>query len=306
MLLGGVFLLGREEFIVVGSKDNSINIVKLEFNDDNFTIEDLYNKIYNNKIMLHSCLLQKNNIYILDSFNNLLIKYDMSNNEYLECYTGKDPRHICKCGDNIYVTNFESDSIAIIDDKSCTLTGLVAVSSKPHDIIAHQEDNKLYIACYEENKILEYDIGSSEKKHLEIDGKPMHLILFDNYLFTMAYQVNGNISSEIYIINLNNYEIEKKYLIDEITSNFAYDEDTNMLYVLAIESGTVYSINLSNEQTKKQIHLNGYLENIFISKKHLHIINSSRNNITIIDKSTSQQIKNISLKFSPIYVNKLF
>ncbi len=299
-------MLDREEFIVVGSKDNSINIVKLECNDDNFMIENLYNKVYNNKIMLHSCLLQKNNIYILDSFNNLLIKCNINNNEYLECYTGKDPRHICKCRDNIYVTNFESDSIAIIDDKSCTLTGLVAVSSKPHDIIAHQEDNKLYIACYEENKILEYDIESSEKKHLEIAGKPMHLILFDNYLFTMAYQVNENISSEIYIINLNNYKIEKKYLIDEITNNFAYDADTNMLYVLAIESGTVYSINLSNEQIKKQIHLNGYLENIFISKKHLHIVNSSRNNITIIDKSDYQQIKNIYLKFSPIYVNKLF
>jgi len=105
---------------------------------------------------------------------------------------------------------------------------------------------------------------------------------------------------------LNNYKIEKKYLIDEITNNFAYDADTNMLYVLAIESGTVYSINLSNEQIKKQIHLNGYLENIFISKKHLHIVNSSRNNITIIDKSDYQQIKNIYLKFSPIYVNKLF
>lgn len=303
--LGGVFLLDREEFIVVGSRDNSINIVKLKFDDNDFKIESLYDKTYNNKIMLHSCMMQENNIYILDSFNNLMIKYDIENNEYLECYTGKDPRHICKCRDNIYVTNFESDSIAIIDDKSCTLTGSIAVSSKPHDIVAHQENNKLYIACYEENEILEYNIDSSEKKRINIGGKSMHLILFNNYLFAMAYKVNGNISSEIYIINLDNYNIEKKYLIDEMTGNFVYDEDTNMLYVLAIESGTVYSIDLNNEQIRKQVHLSGYLESIFVSKKHLYIADTNKDNITITDKAVHGQIKIIALSFSPIYVNKL-
>lgn len=297
-------MLEREEFIVVGSKDNSINIIKLECDNDNLIIENIYDKIYNNRIMLHSCLVQENNIYILDSFNNLLIKYDIDNKDYLECYTGKDPRHMCKCRDNIYVTNFESDSISIIDDKSCTLTGSISVSTKPHDIIAHQEYNKLYIACYEENKILEYDIEKSEKAHLEIGGKPMHLILSNNLLFTLAYQINGKTSSEVYIINLDNNKIIKKYLIGEMTSNFTYDTETNMLYILAIESGTVYSIDLSNDQIKKQIHLNGYLESVFVNKKHLYIVNSSRNNITILDKSTSQQLKNIFLNFSPIYVSK--
>lgn len=297
-------MLEREEFIVVGSKDNSINIIKLGLNDDNLTTENIYNKIYNNKIMLHSCLLQESNIYILDSFNNLLIKYDINSMEYLDCYTGKDPRHICKYRDNIYVTNFESDSISIIDDKSCTLTESISVNSKPHDIVAHHTNNKLYIACYEENEILEYDIDKSEKKYLEIAGKPMHLILFNNYLFAMAYKVNGSTSSEIYIINLNNYIVEKKYHINEMTNNFTYDADANMLYILAIESGTVYLIDLKNESIKKQIHLNGYLESVFVSKKHIYIANSSRNNISIIDKFTSQQIKNITLNFSPIYISR--
>ena len=298
-------MLDREEFIIVGSNDNSINIVKLELLDEDYIIEEIFKRVYNNKIMLHSCLLLEDKLYILDSYNNILIKYEMSNMEYSECYTGKDPRHLCSFKDNIYVTNFESDSIAIIDGASCSLTGLIAVSSKPHDIVIHKEDNKLYIACYEENKILEYDMDSGKKKHLEIGGKPMHLILFESYLFVLSYHVNGDISSEIYIINLNNYQIEKKYPINEITSNFAYDKETNMLYILAIESGTVYSINLNNEQIKKHAHINGYLENIFISARHLHIINSSRNDITIIDKATSKPIKNIALNFSPISEFKL-
>ena len=298
-------MLDRDELILVGSKNNSINIAKLEFDNDNFTINNLHNISPNNKIMLHSCLLYENSIYILDSFNNLLIKYSIENSEYLECCTGKDPRHICKCLDYIYITNFESDSVSIIDDKSCTLVGTITVGPKPHDILANELNTKLYIACYEENEILEYDINSSEKKHLSIEGKPMHLILFNNYLFVLSYSINGDISTEIYIINLDNYKTEKKYFINEITSNFAYDEDTNKLFILAIESGTVYSLDLNSGQIKKQIHLNGYLEDISVDKQYLYLANSSRNYISIIDKFNINQIKNISLDFSPIYIKAI-
>ncbi len=298
-------MLEIEELIVVGSKDNSIYIVKINYEHNNYVLKNIFYKNYNSNIMLHSCLMQENTLYMLDSYNNLLIKYDMTKDEYFECYTGKDPRHFCKFGDSIYVTNFESDSISIIDDNSCCLTGTLSVSSKPHDIIANKLNNKLYVACYEENEILEYDIAKSEKKHLELAEKPMHLILYNNYLYAMAYKVNGNTSSEINIINLDNSVVEKKYHIDEMTNNFTYDAETKTIYILAIESGTVYSIDLINEQIKKQIHLNGYLENVFVSNKHLYITNSSRNNITIIDKSASEQLKNIALNFSPMYISKL-
>lgn len=299
-------MLEVEEFIVVGSKDNSIYIVKIDYEHENYIIENVFNKNNNSNIMLHSCLLQENTLYMLDSYNNMLIKYDIKKDEYFECYTGKDPRHICKFGDSIYVTNFESDSISIIDDKSCCLTGTISVSSKPHDITVNNLNNKLYVACYEENEILEYDIAKSEKRYIELAEKPMHLILSNNYLYVMVYKVNGNTSSEIYIINLDNHVVEKKYHIDEMTNNFTYDADTKTIYILAIESGTVYSIDLNNEQIKKQIHLNGYLENVFVSNKHLYIANSSRNNISIIDKFNYRHIIDIPLSFSPVHLSKIY
>lgn len=298
-------MLRGDEIIVVGSKDISLNIVKLKFDNDNYTVNNLYNKILNNKIMLHSCLFQENNIYILDSFNNTLIKYNISSDEYLECYTGKDPRHICKHKDYVYVTNFESDSIAIIDDESCTLVGTITVSPKPHDILVNKMNNNLYIACYEENEILEYNINKSEKKHLSIDGKPMHLILYDNYLFVLAYQINGNTSSEIYIIDLDSYEVEKKFVINEITSDFSYDHDTDSLIILAVESGTVYSIDLDSGEIKNKMHIAGYLESVFVGDEYLCLANSSKNDITIINKFSFEEVKNISLNFSPIYIDKL-
>ncbi len=298
-------MFNRDELILVGSKNNFINIAKLEFDKDNFVINKMHHINPNNEIMLHSCLLNENILYILDSFNNMVIKYNIANNEYLECYTGKDPRHICKCLDNLYITNFESDSISIIDADTCILTGTVTVGVKPHDILANDSNTKLYIACYEENEILEYDINNSEKKYLNIDGKPMHLILFNNCLFVLSYLVNDVISTEINIINLETYAVEETYFIKEITTNFVYDEDTNNLFVLAIESGTVYSVNLTSKQIKKQIHLNGYLEDISVSKQYLYVVNSSRNYISIIDKFSIKQIENIYLDFTPLYIKTL-
>ena len=295
-------MFNSDELILVGNKNNCINITKLEFDNDNCVINKMHDINPNNEIMLHSCLLDENSLYILDSFNNKVIKYNIENNKYLECYTGKDPRHICKCLDNLYVTNFESDSVSIIDAVSCILVGTITVGVKPHDILANSDNTKLYIACYEENEILEYDINKSEKKRLNIDGKPMHLILFNNCLFVLSYLLNDNISTEINVINLDTYEVEETYFIKEITNNFVYDKDTNNLFVLAIESGIIYSVNLTSKQIKKQMHLNGYLEDISVSKQYLYVVNSSRNYISIIDKFSIKQIENIYLDYTPLYV----
>jgi len=234
-----------------------------------------------------------------------VIKYNLENNEYLECNTGKDPRHLCKCLENIYITNFESDSISIIEADKCILTGTMTVGVKPHDIVSNIDNTKLYIACYEENQILEYDLITSDKKYFNINGKPMHLIVCDNCLFVLSYLLNDFISTELYIINLNTGKVEKTYLIKEITTNFVYDKDTNKLFILAIESGYVYTINLSTDQIKKQIHLNGYLEDLSVSNQFLYIANSNRNDILIVDKLDFKQISNIILDFSPLYIKSI-
>lgn len=295
-------MFNRDKLILVGSKNNCINITKLEFQDNDCVINKLNQINTNSDFMLHSCLLHGNSLYIIDSFNNVVIKYNIESDEYIDCYTGKDPRHICKCLDYLYITNFESDSISIIEAENCLLVGTVTVGVKPHDILSNDSNTKLYIACYEENKILEYYINNSEKKYFNIEGKPMHLIQYNNFLFVLSYCLNDNISTEISVINLDNYSVVDTFYIKEITNNFVYDMDTNNLFVLAIESGIIYSINLTSKQVKKQMHLNGYLEDISVSKEYLYVVNSNRNYISVIDKFNIKQIENIYLDFTPLYI----
>ncbi len=298
-------MFNSDNLIIVGSKNNCIIISNLILSNENYILQDINQIKLCNETILHSCLIVENSLYILDSFNNNVIKYNLENNEYLECNTGKDPRHLCKCLENIYITNFESDSISIIEADKCILTGTMTVGVKPHDIVSNIDNTKLYIACYEENQILEYDLITSDKKYFNINGKPMHLIVCDNCLFVLSYLLNDFISTELYIINLNTGKVEKTYLIKEITTNFVYDKDTNKLFILAIESGYVYTINLSTDQIKKQIHLNGYLEDLSVSNQFLYIANSNRNDILIVDKLDFKQISNIILDFSPLYIKSI-
>ena len=292
-----------EKSLIVGSKNNCIYISRLIVNDDNYNIEIIDHIILNNETILHSCLIDNDSIYILDSFNNNVLKYN--NREFLDCNTGKDPRHICKYVDCLYITNFESDSVSIVEADSCNLVGTITVGVKPHDIIVNDKNAKLYIACYEENEILEYDLTLGEKKYIYTNGKPMHLYINNNYLFVLAYLVNDETETEVSIINLCTYEVEKSYIIKEITTNFIYDKDTNNIFALAIESGIIYRIDLTSNQIKKQIHLNGYLEDISVSNKYIYIANSDKKNIYILDKFSFKQINIIQLDYSPLFIKSI-
>lgn len=294
-------MIFNDELIVVGNKFNVIDVIKLNFNNIEKVVKETLFEISAEKNMLHSIVMNNNMLFIIDSYNSNVIKCDMVKNEFTGCYTGKDPRHLCIYLDNIYITNFESDSISIIDIDSFTLTGTIIVGMKPHDIVCDKL-GRLYIACYEENQILRYDLNTSEKYNIDIAGKPMHMVLAGKYLYVLSYVINDKASTHIYVIDINTYSIEKTFVIDEITNNFTCDFETESLFVLAIESGSVYVIDIQSGKIKKQMHLGGYLEDVSVGKDNIYIANSGKKNISIIDKFTLKSLNNIFFEFSPEYI----
>ncbi|QSX06891.1 hypothetical protein JYG23_05445 [Sedimentibacter sp. zth1] len=294
--------MNNKNLIIIGSENNVINIVEIKVNNKgNIKVDKKFQILKSSSIMLHSCIISNNILYILDSFNSVMIRCNLYTNSYCECCTGKDPRHLCKYLDNIYITNFESDSVSIVDADSCTQTGIIKVCMKPHDIISNN-DNKIYVSCYEENCILEYDITNYNKKYYYINGKPMHLIIDENRLYVLSYLVNENMQSEINIINLETGVTDKTFFIEEITNNFIIDKDNNRLMVLSIEKGRLYIIDINTGEIIKQIHLKGYLEDVSVDNKYIYIANSNKSSVTLIDKITYEKINTIYFDFQPLYI----
>ncbi len=289
-----------EKLVVTGYSQNKYILFLLELTDDgNYECRKVLPFTNMEKIAVHSILNAENAIYLADSHNNKIYKYDLCLNEFNETTVGRDPRHMCINNGNIYVTNFESDNISIVDNNSFILAGSIPAGIKPHDIKQSKKDNMLYISCYEENQIIEYDLSSCNSRYINTDGKPMHIYVDENKIIAMTYFVNGNIYSKINILNIDMEKIEDVIKIKGLASDIEYDIRNNFVYVINIEDKSLYVIDTKKRNIIKKIYLGGYPESLSCGAEYIYITNSKKKQITIIDIATLSIYKNIDLGFTP-------
>lgn len=246
---------------------------------------------------IHSIEVFENAVYMADSFNNKIYKFD-SNNQFFETNVGRDPRHMCLDNENIYVANFESDNISIIDLNSFTLTGSIPAGIKAHDVIYSEKNNSLYTSCYEENEVVEYNIENGTRRSFKTDGKPMHIYVLKDTIIVMTYYVNGNVQTKINFINLNNKTIENTINIDGLASNFLLDYENNLIYILNIVDKSLYIADAISRNIIKRIYLGGYPESISSGSENIYVTNSKKQQIDIIEKK-GHNISSLKLQFTP-------
>jgi len=289
-----------DNVVVTGYSQNRYIIMLLELTEeDNYVCKKIFSFAEKERIGIHSLLNEKNIVYLVDSYNNKINKFDFNLNQYEETTVGRDPRHLCKNNDSIYVTNFESDNISVIDIENFTLTGSIPAGIKPHDIKYCQRSNNIYISCYEENKIIEYDLQGEIKNYYNTDGKPMHFFIENNNLISMTYYTNGNIYTKINFINLITGQIEEIIKIEGLSSDMDFDIENNLLYILNIDDKNLYIIDTKKRNILKRLFLGGYPECLSFGENNIYVTNSKKNHISVIDIATFSTIRNINLEFSP-------
>lgn len=289
--------------VVVGNKKNYIYIGKYQVNESKVLVDNISKIKLKRDCLLQQCMFSNNKLLMLDSLANSILQYNLLTKELNECYTGKDPRHLCKCGNNIYVTNFESDSISIIETDNFNLIGTMNVGIKPHGITSNFNKDKIYIACYEQNYVVEYNIYNLEKKYIDLGCKPMHIINDSNKLYVLSYVLNKEVITKIIIIDFNNKNCVDSILIKGLADNFFLDKVTNKIYVNSINQNVVFIINLLTKTIEREISINGYLEDVYVDNKNIYVLNSDTCDIEIIDKKTYKNKKKIGLQFSPKHIS---
>lgn len=298
-----------DKVVVTGYSQGRNMLMILELTDEGtYVCNKVFIFTHMGKIPVHSILNTGNIVYLTDSINNKIYKFDFNSNQHDEAIVGRDPRHLCKNNENIYVTNFESDNISVIDIENFTLTGSIPASIKPYDIIFCKENNNLYASCYEENQILEYQLQDGHKKYYCTDGKPMHIFVKDNCIIAMTYFVKGNMYTKINFINMDTQEIENVIKIKGLASDLDLDFENNLLYLLNIEDKSLYIIDVNKRKILKRIFLGGYPESLSFGSNNIYVTNSKKNQINIIDIATFSILKNIDLEFCPScieVINKL-
>jgi YVTN family beta-propeller protein len=289
-----------DNVVVTGYSQNRYMIMLLELRDeDNYVCKKIFNFTDMERIATHSIISEDNIVYLVDSHNNKINKFDFNSNKYKGTTVGRDPRHLCKNDENIYVTNFESDNISVIDIENFTLTGSIPAGIKPHDIKLCESNNYLYISCYEENHIIECDLQGSIKNYFNTEGKPMHFFVENKNIIAMTYYTNGSIYTKINFINLITGEIEDVIKIKGLASDMDYDIKNNLLYVINIDDKSLYIIDTKKRNILKRIFIGGYPEGLSFGENNIYVTNSKKNQISVIDIATFFITRNIDLEFSP-------
>ena len=288
-----------EKIVTTGISRGRLLMLIMELCEDNYALKKVVNLGLSDSLAIHSIAFFENSVYMADSFNNKIYKYDGKSNELSETNVGRDPRHMCLDNENIYVANFESDNISIIDLNSFALTGSIPAGIKAHDVVYSQKNNSLYTSCYEENEVVEYAIDNGLRRSFKTDGKPMHLFLLNDTIIAMTYHVNGNIHTKINFINLKDGNIEDIIIIEGLASDFLLDYENNMLYILNIVDKSLYIVNESLREIVKKVYLGGYTESVSCGGNNIYVTNSKKQQITVIEKKGYNIARSIDLQFVP-------
>ena len=284
---------------VIGIYQGRLMLFIIELLGEDYICKKAINLGKEDKLAIHSIKNDHNSVYLADSYNNKIYKYDYIINELYEETVGRDPRHMCIADDNLYVANFESDNISVIDMSNFSLTESIPAGIKPHDVLYYKNNEKLYTCCYEENEIIEYSEEHEEKRRFNTDGKPMHMFIANGSIILMTYLANGNVHTKINFISIYDGKIEKVLEIEGLASDFDIDYKRNLLYVINIEDKKLYIIDTTKKETVKTVYLGGYPESLTVGEKFVYITNSKKNLITAVDCDNLIIDRLINLNFTP-------
>lgn len=284
---------------VIGIYKDRLMLFIIELLGEEYIIKKAVNLGKQDKLAIHSILNKDSSVYLADSYNNKIYKFNYLINELSEEAVGRDPRHMCMVDNQMYVANFESDNISVIDLTSFSLTESIPAGIKPHDVIFNKDNEKLYMCCYEENEVIEFTRNHEITRHFKTNGKPMHMFVFDSYIILMTYSANGDVHTKINFINLNTGLIDKVIVIDGLASDFDIDYKNKMLFVINIEDKNLYIIDILKKQIVKLIFLGGYPEDLTVGERFVYISNSKKNQIMAIDCDKYEIDHIVSLNFTP-------
>ena len=286
-----------EKIVTTGISQGKLFLFVTELSGEELSFKKAFNFRTGDNFSIHSIECFDNAVYMADSYNNKI--YKLHKNNFFETNVGRDPRHMCFDRENMYVANFESDNISIIELSSFTLTGSIPAGIKAHDVIYSEKNKSLYTSCYEENEVAEYNIENGKRRGFVTDGKPMHIYVLNDTIIVMTYYVNGKIQTKINFINLINRNIENIIRIEGLASDFLLDYDNKMLYILNIDDKTLYIADALLRNIIKKIYLGGYPESISTGQKNIYVTNSKKQQIHVIEKKSHSLSSSIKLNFIP-------
>jgi YVTN family beta-propeller protein len=202
----------------------------------------------------------------------------------------------------IYVANYESGTVSVIDSDSGNIKS-IRVGSNPVSIAIDDSSGKIYVANAGSNSVSVID-GYNDTKIKDIRvGEHPATVLWGGYFHPKIYVANL-FSKSISVINTVNDTKEKKDITVGRSPVFmAVDINVNKIYVANRDNNTVsviYEVNDTKE--KKDITVGRSPVFITIYSTSSYVANQDNNTVSVIDDGTDKIIQNITIGVNPNFL----
>ena len=272
---------------------HSISIINYE------TLETEREIVLDNNIYPHQFCVDEDEgkIYIPSLVNGTLYEVDIISGKILNSISvGGSLSQIFMHGDELFVSNEDTNSIYIINKYTLEAISMISVDDMPHGLGYDQKNNKLYVPCINsiicidiENKIIYKKIDTDFKAwHLEIDEKKEEI-----YVSTLDGKLVILKEDDLEIINTF-YE-----LLLPVQIRFNYIDERVYISDLGYNQIKILDYRLGKYIGK--IKVNGIPQGLEISKDYsrLFVSDTENDEIKVYDTKTNQLMKAIHVGKEP-------
>ncbi|WP_418586421.1 YncE family protein [Intestinibacter sp.] len=272
---------------------HSISIIDYE------TLEMEREIVLDNNIYPHHFCVDEDEgkIYIPSLVNGTLYEIDIISGKILNSISvGGSLSQIFMHGDELFVSNEDTNSIYIINKYTLEAISMISVDDMPHGLGYDQKNNKLYVPCINsiicidiENKIIYKKIDTDFKAwHLEVDEKKKEI-----YVSTLDGKLVILKEDDLEIINTF-YE-----LLLPVQIRFNYIDERVYISDLGYNQIKILDYRLGKYIGK--IKVNGIPQGLEISKDYsrLFVSDTENDEIKVYDTKTNQLIKAIHVGKEP-------
>lgn len=272
---------------------HSISIIDYE------TLEMEREIVLDNNIYPHHFCVDEDEgkIYIPSLVNGTLYEVDIISGKILNSISvGGSLSQIFMHGDELFVSNEDTNSIYIINKYTLEAISMISVDDMPHGLGYDQKNNKLYVPCINsiicidiENKIIYKKIDTDFKAwHLEVDEKKKEI-----YVSTL--------DGKLVILKEDDLEIINTFYELLLPAQIRFNYIDERVYISDLGYNQIKILDYRLGKYIGNIKVNGIPQGLEISKDYsrLFVSDTENDEIKVYDTKTNQLIKAIHVGKEP-------
>lgn len=304
----------KNKLIVSNAENDTLTLVDLE---NKYEVENIFlndnivrcKKRFSISSINRSCIgphhiIRGSNdsiIYTANSYDNSVFKIDINKKTVIDAvYVGSCPKHLELLEGYIFVTNTDSNSVSVIDEKEFILLENIPVGEKPHDVKVNSSKNRIYVANSGGHSLSVICLDNNKIGKIRLRFNPFHILINNNRIYILCPQSNGMRQSIIQVLDIKNNILLTELEVEGVILDMIVIENTDILYTTNALDGFLYKINIEKKNILEKYYLGG-MPNcmLYNGDSLLFIADALKNCVIVFDYKKGKVIKNISVGLEP-------